>query len=79
MSITPPSPRSPLYRPSFYEGPLTLLKSQAGDPMMADPARIWKSHARALHIYNVPGDHRSMIRGRNGDALAETLNRCLPQ
>jgi acyl-coenzyme A synthetase/AMP-(fatty) acid ligase/thioesterase domain-containing protein/acyl carrier protein len=65
------------YRPAFYDGPITLLKSELGDPLMADPARIWKSRARILHIYNVPGGHRTMIRGANGDALAKILNRCL--
>jgi len=65
------------YRPAYYEGPITLLKSELGDPLMADPARIWNRHAHALHIYNVPGDHRSMIRGANGAALAEIFNRCL--
>lgn len=65
------------YRPAFYEGPIALFRSQLGDPAMADPARIWKNRARSLHIYNVPGDHRTMIRGSNSEALAEILNACL--
>lgn len=62
------------YRPRFYAGPITLFRSEFGDPAMADPARIWKNRARSLHIYNVPGDHRTMIRGRNSETLAELLN-----
>jgi amino acid adenylation domain-containing protein len=67
------------YRPRYYDGAITLLRSEFGDPAMADPARIWKSRARALHIYNVPGDHRTMIRGANSETLAEILNSCLAQ
>ena len=67
------------YRPGYYEGAITLLKSELGDPLMANPARIWKSHAHTLHIYEAPGDHRTMIRGRNGEALAEILDKCLAQ
>jgi amino acid adenylation domain-containing protein len=65
------------YSPAFYDGPVTLLKSELGDPMMADPARIWKNHARMLHTHIVPGDHRSMIRGENGGRLAQILTDCL--
>ena len=65
------------YRPSFYDGPITLLKSELGNPMMADPARIWKKYVRVLQMHIVPGDHYSMIRGEHGSQLAEILNRCL--
>ncbi|HEV2562578.1 MAG TPA: non-ribosomal peptide synthetase [Rhizomicrobium sp.] len=65
------------YRPSLYDGAITLLKSEQGNPMMADPARIWKKYARMLQTHIVPGDHYSMIRGEHGRHLAEILNRCL--
>lgn len=65
------------YTPQPYAGAVTLLKSADGDPMMADPARIWKNYTSALRTCIVPGTHHSMIRGANGRKLAEILNSCL--
>ena len=62
------------YRPGCYGHPVTLIASEAGDPMMADPRRIWPAHAHTLTIRTSPGNHYSMIQGTNAARLADTLS-----
>jgi thioesterase domain-containing protein len=62
------------YRPSQYNGDILLFVSQLGDPMMAEPGKIWPRYARMVETKNVPGDHRTMIDGENGKILAKILS-----
>ena len=65
------------YRPGFYPDTLTIIRSELGDPMMADPATIWPGHAARLDIHTVPGTHYSMLQGDNAAVLAKTLSEIL--
>jgi acetoacetyl-CoA synthetase len=52
------------YRPRFYPGTITYLKAEApggGGIWPTDPAAVWRSLARSLDIYPVPGNHRTML------------------
>jgi amino acid adenylation domain-containing protein len=62
------------YRPRRYDGDVLLLVSELGDPMMAEPGKIWPRYARAVKTRIIPGDHRSMIQGENGKTLAGILS-----
>ncbi|HEY5238054.1 MAG TPA: alpha/beta fold hydrolase, partial [Rhizomicrobium sp.] len=62
------------YRPRRYDGDVLLLVSELGDPMMAEPGKIWPRYARAVKTRIIPGDHRSMIQGENGKILAKILS-----
>jgi thioesterase domain-containing protein len=62
------------YRPRRYDGDVLLLVSELGDPMMAEPGKIWPRYARAAKTRIIPGDHRSMIQGANGKILAGILS-----
>lgn len=65
------------YRPGFYPGTITILRSELGDPMMADPALIWPGHAMQLRICTVPGTHYSMLQGENATMLAQVFSTVL--
>jgi len=65
------------YRPVRYGHPVWLIVSKDGDPMMADPVRIWPRHVAALTIRTVPGNHFSMIQGENAAVLANVLSEAL--
>jgi acetoacetyl-CoA synthetase len=52
------------YRPRFYPGTITYLKAEAaagGGIWPTDPAAVWRSLARSLEIYPIPGNHRTML------------------
>jgi acyl-coenzyme A synthetase/AMP-(fatty) acid ligase/thioesterase domain-containing protein/acyl carrier protein len=65
------------YRPARYDHPVTLIASEKGDPMMADPRRIWPRHVAALTIRNTPGTHFSMIAGEHAPAIALRISEAL--
>ncbi len=65
------------YRPGVYPGALTLIVSEDGDPMMADPRKIWPGHAQAIAVRQVPGTHFTMIAGDNAAVLAKAISEVL--
>ena len=65
------------YRPGYYPGALTIIRSAEGDPMMADPARIWPGRAARIEILTVPGTHFTMLQGENAAGLAQTMSQVL--
>ncbi|HSZ74499.1 MAG TPA: non-ribosomal peptide synthetase [Rhizomicrobium sp.] len=62
------------YRPKRYDGEVLLCVSQLGNPMMAEPQKIWRRYVRKLDVQIIPGDHRTMIEGENGKVLADVLS-----
>ena len=62
------------YKPKRYDGEVLLCVSQLGDPMMAEPQKIWRRYIRKLDVQTIPGNHRTMIEGDNGKILADVLS-----
>lgn len=67
------------YRPKKYTDPVSLFRSQDGDPLCADPAKIWRPYATNLTVRTVPGGHETMLRGRNVQVLAKAVSAALSE
>ena len=67
------------YIPRFFPGCLTLLRTKmpSGTVVLHDPALGWSSLARALQIYEVPGNHDDMTAEPHVKGLAQKLNTLL--
>ena len=65
------------YRPVRYAHAVTLIAAEAGDPMMANPRRIWPRHVGALTVRTAPGTHFSMIAGENAVITARLISQAL--
>jgi thioesterase domain-containing protein len=50
------------YRPSFYDGPMTLIASLTDRHFGCDTARIWAGYADRLEVRRVLGDHLTIMR-----------------
>ena len=65
------------YIPGFYQGRLTLLPT---DSMRSERSKDrtfgWRSVASEVVIHEIPGNHRTIVKGHVED-LAESLNRCI--
>jgi thioesterase domain-containing protein/aryl carrier-like protein len=66
------------YRPTRYEGTLTLLLADVPNPQFAHPEAFWRGYARDLRVYRVPGPHDSLLREPNVSVTAEVLTACMP-
>lgn len=66
-----------LYKPSRYDGQLTFYRSLQGSPVDCDPKSIWGRFLAHADWVDVPGNHQSMIVGRNAGALARELGKHL--
>jgi acetoacetyl-CoA synthetase len=66
------------YRPRYYSGKITYLKSAASFPWPENPARVWHNRSKEFELHVVPGDHRTIVR-EHVDALAAKLSTCLLQ
>jgi acetoacetyl-CoA synthetase len=65
------------YKPTDYRGDIVLLRCTDRDPLSYDAAPLWASVSRRLVIYDVPGNHRTMIYDPALDTVAETASRAL--
>ncbi len=63
-----------LYKPSRYDGQLTFYRSLQGSPVDCDPKSIWARFLVHADWVDVPGNHQSMIAGRNAGTLAHDLS-----
>jgi thioesterase domain-containing protein/acyl carrier protein len=66
------------YRPGFYRGELTLFTPTGREPGLPSLESIWRRHARALAIVEIPGVHATMLSPPNAEAAAAALTRRLP-
>jgi thioesterase domain-containing protein len=67
-----------LYRPGFYPGTLTFLKSGHDQEFFCDFSRLWRRHAAVLETYTFPTDHLGLVSDPNVLSLvAERLDGCL--
>ena len=66
------------YRPTKYQGTLTLLLADVPNPDFAHPEAFWRRYARDLRLYPIPGAHDSILSEPNVSAVAEVLTACMP-
>jgi acetoacetyl-CoA synthetase len=66
-----------LYRPSPVRVPIRLFRSDLSRSPLSDPYRIWRPLAENVQVYDVPGDHREMIRPPSLSVLSSQLSACL--
>lgn len=64
------------YRPRFYGGNITFIRSETSLRFPHDPVAMWGKLVRKLDIRTVPGDHVSMIK-EQVDGLASVFSACL--
>jgi thioesterase domain-containing protein/acyl carrier protein len=62
------------YEPRPYAGKVTLFRSAGSD---VDPARGWMPYAPDLDVFEIEGDHYSIINGPPVKVLAERLGKLL--
>jgi thioesterase domain-containing protein len=68
------------YEPRPYAGKVTLFRARYHPPGPADETLGWgKLAAGELKIYEVPGDHSTMMREPGVRVIAERLRACLEQ
>jgi acetoacetyl-CoA synthetase len=65
------------YRPMPADIPITVFRSDLQKSHLCDPAQVWRPLARTIAVFDVPGDHWSMIRPPYLGVLAEQLSQCL--
>jgi thioesterase domain-containing protein len=65
------------YRPAKYSGEVTLMRCAERSPRTYDAAPLWASICQKLAIYQVPGNHETMIKDPAVEILADTISRCL--
>jgi amino acid adenylation domain-containing protein len=66
------------YRSSYYPGTVTLFNAADKDPaVLPDQHYGWIGLAKEIEIYEVPGNHDTMLTEPNVSILAEQLNRRL--
>lgn len=65
------------YRPQPGDLAVSLFRSDTEASPYCDPEAVWRRVARKLEIYDVPGDHWTMIRPPHLPVLAKQLSRCL--
>ena len=61
------------YHPPRYPGRVDLIVPEHGDSQRPDPRTIWRNRCAKLCVHQVPGNHRSMVRGENAKVLAAVL------
>jgi acetoacetyl-CoA synthetase len=65
------------YRPRASGLPITLMGSDLNASSLCDPRRVWRNLTPALTIYDVPGNHMTMIRPPHLPVLAAQLSQCV--
>jgi aspartate racemase len=66
------------YRTKPFNGRVTLFNAQERDSaLIPDPQYGWVGLARHIEVYEVPGNHDTMLTEPNVSALAQQLNECL--
>jgi thioesterase domain-containing protein len=58
------------YTPEEYGGEVTFFASVGGDPLVCDPREVWPVYLPNAEWVRVPGNHLSMMVGRNAAVLA---------
>jgi thioesterase domain-containing protein len=67
------------YTPSRYDGKAFVFASIGGDPSVCDPEQVWPKYLPNAKWIRVPGNHLSVLIGRNAIRLAGEISECLKQ
>ena len=67
------------YTPSRYDGKAFVFASIGGDPSVCDPEQVWPKYLPNAKWIRVPGNHLSVLIGRNAVRLAGEISECLKQ
>ncbi len=62
------------YRPRFYDGTVSLIRSDIENPWECNPVINWTGRSRQLQIHNVTCDHLGMVRPPGSDFVARALS-----
>ncbi|HEV7441887.1 MAG TPA: acetoacetate--CoA ligase, partial [Steroidobacteraceae bacterium] len=65
------------YRPQRSAIGISLIRSDLGVSKECDPYLIWRRVAPIVQLYDVSGDHLTMVRPPYLQVLAEQLSRCI--
>ena len=65
------------YRPSRYEGPVSLIVTEDGDPFCCDAAAAWRAYLPGMELHTVPGGHSGMIHAPAAQAIGAIVPRNL--
>jgi hypothetical protein len=61
------------YTPRRYDGPVVFFASTGGHSLVCDPQAVWPKYLPQTEWIRLPGDHLSMLIGRNVARLAADL------
>jgi thioesterase domain-containing protein len=61
------------YTPRGYDGQVFFFASAGGDPLACDPQAVWPKYLPRAEWIRVPGNHLSMLIGRNAVRLAAEI------
>ncbi|MBL8548938.1 MAG: AMP-binding protein [Hyphomonadaceae bacterium] len=67
------------YRPGFYDGEITLFSPACKERGLPSLQEIWTKHAGAVRVVEIPGEHATMLSGRNAEHAAAALRQALPR
>ena len=65
------------YRITRFGGSVTLFQAETRDPLTCDPLLVWPRYLSTYTVRHVPGDHVSVLSGRNAAALGEAVSQAL--
>jgi thioesterase domain-containing protein len=70
----------PRYRPTFYDGPVTVLAATDNRHFGCDTAECWQGLAREMYVRRIVGDHLTIVSSVEaaahvGDGIARHLNK----
>jgi amino acid adenylation domain-containing protein len=66
------------YRPTKYQGTLTLLLADVPRTDRTHPQVFWSRYARDLQVHLVPGAHGAILSEPNVTVAADLLTACMP-
>jgi thioesterase domain-containing protein len=62
------------FAPSHFDGRLQYFMTAGPRYHSCDPRPIWRRAARSLEVIEVPGEHNTIMRGKNVPMLAAELS-----
>ena len=68
-----------LYTPSRYDAKLFFFATAGGDPWVCDPEDVWPKYLPNAEWLRLPGNHLSLMIGRNAVRLAKEISERLKQ
>jgi thioesterase domain-containing protein len=68
-----------LYMPRCYDGRVFFFVSAGGDPLVCDLEKVWPKYLPNAEWIHLPGNHLTMMLGRNAARLAQEITKRLSQ